>query len=74
MNKFKTVALLFASAYANQEYFTAVNVISRSAVIFITVFFCGVIGMQNVLPVAFSERYLHTYMALYLYISMHIYL
>ena len=50
------IALIFASAYANQTYNTDVNVISRSAVIYITVFFCGVVGMQNVLPVAFSDR------------------
>lgn len=51
------IALIFASAYANQTYYTDVNVISRSAVIYITVFFCGVVGMQNVLPVAFADRY-----------------
>ena len=50
------IALIFASAYSNQTYFTDVNVISRSAVIYITVFFCGVVGMQNVLPVAFADR------------------
>lgn len=50
------IALIFASAYANQTYNTDVNVISRSAVIYITVFFCGVVGMQNVLPVAFADR------------------
>jgi ABC-type multidrug transport system ATPase subunit len=50
------IALIFASAYSNQTYNTDVNVVSRSAVIYITVFFCGVVGMQNVLPVAFSDR------------------
>lgn len=50
------IALIFASAYANQVYNTEVNVISRSAVIYITVFFCAVIAMQNVLPIAFQER------------------
>lgn len=50
------IALIFASAYSDQTYNTDVNVISRSAVIYITVFFCGVVGMQNVLPVAFADR------------------
>ena len=50
------IALIFASAYADQQYNTDVNAVSRSAVIYITVFFCGVVGMQNVLPVAFADR------------------
>ena len=50
------IALIFASAYSNQTYNTDVNAVSRSAVIYITVFFCGVVGMQNVLPVAFADR------------------
>ena len=50
------IALIFASAYSDQQYNTDVNAVSRSAVIYITVFFCGVVGMQNVLPVAFADR------------------
>ena len=50
------IALIFASAYSDQTYNTDVNAVSRSAVIYITVFFCGVVGMQNVLPVAFADR------------------
>jgi hypothetical protein len=50
------IALVFGSAYAHQEYSTPVGVVSRSAVIYITLLFCGVVGMQTVLPVTFAER------------------
>jgi hypothetical protein len=50
------IALVFGSAYAQQEYTTFVGAISRSAVIYITLLFCGVVGMQTVVPVTFAER------------------
>ena len=50
------IALIFASAFSFQEYPTKVGAVSRSAVIFITCLFCGVVGMQTVLPVTFAER------------------
>lgn len=50
------VGLLFSSAYADQKYSTDVDTISRCAVIYITLLFCGVIGMTSVQPVIFAER------------------
>jgi hypothetical protein len=50
------IALIFASAYANQKYHTDVAVIARTGVIFITCLFCGTVGMVTVLPVSFDER------------------
>eukprot|EP00596_Hydrurales_sp_CCMP1899_P009612 CAMPEP_0119038002 /NCGR_PEP_ID=MMETSP1177-20130426/6649_1 /TAXON_ID=2985 /ORGANISM="Ochromonas sp, Strain CCMP1899" /LENGTH=1597 /DNA_ID=CAMNT_0006999999 /DNA_START=48 /DNA_END=4838 /DNA_ORIENTATION=+ len=50
------IALIFASAYANQQYNTALEVRSRSAVIFITALYCGMVTMQSVCPVAVRER------------------
>ena len=50
------VALIFSSAYANQKYNTDVETMSRCAVIYITVLFCGVIGMMSVQPVMFADR------------------
>ena len=50
------VALLFASTYVDQSYTNDVETTSRSAVIYITLLFTGVIGMMSVQPVAFSER------------------
>ena len=44
------IALIFASAYSNQDYSTYVGCVSRSAVIYITVLFCGVVGMITVSP------------------------
>lgn len=50
------IALIFASAYANQVYTTDLQVRSRSAVIFITCLYCGMVTMQSVCPVAVRER------------------
>eukprot|EP01038_Epipyxis_sp_PR26KG_P010860 gene10860-14577_t len=50
------IGLIFASAYVNQDYSTQSGCVSRAAVIFVTVMFCGVVGMQAVLPVTFAER------------------
>jgi len=50
------IALIFASAYANQSYSNIYETISRSAVIYITCLFVGVIGMMTVVPVGFAER------------------
>ncbi|CAM9211888.1 unnamed protein product [Ectocarpus fasciculatus] len=50
------VALLFSSTYASQKYDDDVDTISRCAVIYITLLFCGVIGMMSVQPVIFAER------------------
>lgn len=50
------VALLFASVFADQTYDSDITVISRSAVIFIGVLFCGILGMNTVIPVMMSNR------------------
>jgi ABC-type multidrug transport system permease subunit len=50
------LALIFASAYVNQEYGTDVGVISRCAVMFITCLFCGALGTISAIPVALAER------------------
>jgi ABC-type multidrug transport system ATPase subunit/ABC-type multidrug transport system permease subunit len=50
------IALIFSSTYANQNYDTDVEVVSRAAVMYITLLFVGVVGMISVQPVVFSER------------------
>jgi hypothetical protein len=50
------IALIFSSTYADQKYSTDVDVISRVALIYITVMFTGVVGMMTVQPVVFAER------------------
>lgn len=50
------IAVLFSSLYVNQEYTTDMDVISRCAVMYCTVLFCGVVAMMTVQPVMFSER------------------
>ena len=50
------IALIFASTYANQQYSTDVDVISRVALIYITVLFMGVVSMKSVQPVILEER------------------
>jgi hypothetical protein len=50
------IALIFSSTYANQKYTSDVDVISRVALIYITVLFMGVVGMISVQPVVFAER------------------
>jgi hypothetical protein len=50
------IALIFSSTYADQKYTSDVDVISRVALIYITVLFMGVVGMISVQPVVFAER------------------
>lgn len=50
------IALLFGSAYPQQTYHNNISTMSRTAVIFITTMFCGIVGMVTVLPVFFAER------------------
>ena len=50
------IALIFASTYADQQYDTDVDTMSRCSVIYITVLFCGVVVMMSVQPVMFGER------------------
>ena len=50
------IALIFSSTYANQQYSTDVDVISRVAVIYITVLFMGVVNLKAVQPVVLEER------------------
>mmetsp|Transcript_24221 Transcript_24221/g.24835 ORF Transcript_24221/g.24835 Transcript_24221/m.24835 type:complete len:1388 (-) Transcript_24221:477-4640(-) len=50
------IALIFASTYANQNYTSDVDVISRCAVMYITCLFIGVVAMMTVQPVVFGER------------------
>lgn len=50
------IALLFGSAYPQQTYHNNISTMSRTAVIFITTMFCGIVGMITVFPVFFSER------------------
>ncbi|KAJ1423367.1 P-loop containing nucleoside triphosphate hydrolase protein, partial [Ochromonadaceae sp. CCMP2298] len=50
------IALIFSSTFADQHYSTEVDVISRVALIYITVLFMGVVGMISVQPVIFAER------------------
>jgi ABC-type multidrug transport system permease subunit len=50
------IALLFASVFADQNYDTDIAVISRSAILFIGVLFCGILGMNTVIPVTIANR------------------
>jgi ABC-type multidrug transport system permease subunit len=50
------IALLFSSTYADQKYDTNVDVVSRTALIFITVLFIGYVGCSSIIPVVLSER------------------
>jgi ABC-type multidrug transport system permease subunit len=50
------IALIFASAYVNQQYSTDVETMSRCAVIYITCLFVGIVGMMTVQSVIFAER------------------
>jgi len=51
-----TLALVFASAYADQVYWKEVDVIARTSVFFITILFSGLVSMVSVIPVSFAER------------------
>lgn len=50
------IALIFGSAYPQQKYSDYVAVVSRSAVIYITSLFCGILAMLLVTPVLSVER------------------
>eukprot|EP01034_Spumella_vulgaris_P047236 gene47236-biopygen2339 len=50
------IALIFSSTYANQQYTTSVDVISRVALIYITVLLMGLLGCNSVQPVIFADR------------------
>eukprot|EP01040_Poterioochromonas_malhamensis_P003189 gene3189-3400_t len=50
------IALIFGSAYPQQEYSTYIAVLSRSAVIYFTALACGILSMFLVGPVLFPER------------------
>ena len=50
------VALLFSSTYADQQYSSDVDVVSRVALIYITCMFMGVVIMMSAQPVLFAER------------------
>eukprot|EP01034_Spumella_vulgaris_P047532 gene47532-biopygen37022 len=50
------IALIFSSTYANQQYNTSVDVISRVALIYITVLLMGLLGCNSVQPVIFADR------------------
>lgn len=49
-------ALFFASAYPNQQYTDSIGTVSRSAVIFCTTLFSGVIGLMGVIEETFELR------------------
>ncbi len=50
------IALIFASAYPQQEYTDQVGAVSRAAVIYITTLFCGILALLQVIPVMIAER------------------
>jgi energy-coupling factor transporter ATP-binding protein EcfA2 len=50
------IALIFGSVYANQKYGSVAECISRSAVIFLTMLFCGIVGMNTVVSVTMINR------------------
>ncbi len=50
------LALIFGSAYPQQEYSTYIAAMSRSAVIYVTTLFCGILAMLSVGPVINPER------------------
>lgn len=50
------IALIFASTYADQQYSSDVDVISRVAVMYVTLLFIGIVGMKSVQPVILDER------------------
>jgi len=50
------IALIFSSTFVDQSYTSDVDVISRVALIYVTVLFMGVVGMISVQPIIFAER------------------
>lgn len=50
------LALIFGSAFPQQEYTTYIATMSRSAVIYITTLFCGILSMLLIGPVLQPER------------------
>jgi hypothetical protein len=51
-----SIALIFGSAYPLQKYSTFVGVFSRSAVIYVTTLFCGILALITVIPVVSVDR------------------
>lgn len=50
------IALAFSSTYVQQKYHTDVDVISRVALIYLTVLLMGLLGCNSVQPVIFADR------------------
>jgi hypothetical protein len=50
------IALIFGSAYPQQQYNDYIGVQSRIAVIYITAMFAGALGMMSVAPVTLADR------------------
>jgi hypothetical protein len=50
------IALIFSSTYADQKFYSNVDIISRVALIYITVMFTGVVATNTVQPVVFADR------------------
>lgn len=50
------VALIFGSVYPQQNYVNANDLLSRSAVQYITLLFCGIIAQLSCMPVMAAER------------------
>lgn len=50
------IALIFSSAYPQQKYDDYIGVVSRTAVIYITIMFSAVLGMMSVAPVSLADR------------------
>eukprot|EP00981_Chlorochromonas_danica_P011076 scaffold3723_cov318-Ochromonas_danica.AAC.1 len=50
------IALIFASAYPLYSYHNNIELISATAVIFITTFFCGILAIVLIIPVAMADR------------------
>jgi hypothetical protein len=49
------IALIFSSTYANQSYTQQTDAIARTAVIYVTVLFCGVVGNGHVIQSFLSD-------------------
>lgn len=50
------IALIFSSTYADDQYSTSQDVISRVALMYVTVLFLGVVAMTTVQSVVFADR------------------
>jgi ABC-type multidrug transport system ATPase subunit len=51
-----SIALIFASVFAQQQYDTYVDCISRTAVVFLATLFCGIVGLNTVISVTMESR------------------